>query len=72
MKHQRISLGRKKETNTRLLQTKQEIKTTKTESEQYQTLNGVATLKTNFKLHTEIVPILYLGTVPFFFLFLNV
>lgn len=46
-------------------------KTTKTESEQYQTLNGVATLKTNFKLHTEIVPIQFRYS-PFFFLFLNV
>lgn len=32
-------------------------KTAETESEQYQTLHGVATLKTNFKLRTLIVPI---------------
>lgn len=57
MKHQRISLGRKKKkSNTKSPKTKQERKN-QTEIEQYQTLNGVATLKTNFKLHTEIVPI---------------
>lgn len=57
MKHQRISHKRKKKpkTNTETPKTKQ--KPTKTESEQYQSLNGVATLKTNFKLHTLIVPI---------------
>lgn len=70
MKHQRISLGRKNHKHKNP-QNKTRKKTTKTESEQYQTLNGVATLKTNFKLHTEIVPIQFRYS-PFFFLFLNV
>lgn len=47
---------KKKKSNTKSPKTKQERKN-QTEIEQYQTLNGVATLKTNFKLHTEIVPI---------------
>jgi len=44
MKHQKISVGEKK--------------ISETESQQYQSLNGVATLKKcNFELRTEVVPI---------------
>lgn len=46
-----------KKTKTQTPSKQNNKKTAKTESEQYQTLHGVATLKTNFKLYTLIVPI---------------